>query len=260
MTGTQAATAVDVVIPVGPRDIGILQLTLEGVQRNVAGPVHGISCVAPPDVCVELRQRYPHVTVIDERDICGPELTARLRSRFGARAGWFVQQLITLSTPEITNAEAALVVDADTVLLRPRTFRTGETTLLLTEREFHIPYFEALARLWHEPITLPTFSCIAHHMCFLREEVLAMRKAIETLWGSHWIDAILECCDAQESSGFSEYELYGQWRLKTASNMTVARSARNLARRRSAHVEQCLGPGDGLIGSRAYSVSYHWHM
>lgn len=255
-----AAGAVDVVIPVGPRDTEILRLTLEGVKQNVAGPVHEISCVAPPEVCVELRQRYPDVTVIDERDICGPELMARLRSRFGARAGWFVQQLITLSTPEITNADAVLVVDADTVLLRPRHFRRGQTTLLLTEREFHIPYFKALARLWHEPVALPPFSCVAHHMCFLREDVFAMRMAIEALWNSHWIDAVLECSDAGESSGFSEYELYGQWRLKTARNLTKARPARNVGRRRSTDVERGLGPGDGLVGSRAYSVSYHWHI
>jgi Family of unknown function (DUF6492) len=249
---SSASTGIDVVIPVGPRDIEMLEHTLEGVNRNLAGPIGSVSCVTPPDVCVELSKRYPDITVVDERDICGPEMTDRLRHHFGMRAGWLIQQLLTLSTPEITDAEAALVIDADTVLLRPRRFRAGRTTLLLTEREFHIPYYEALGRLWREPVALPQFSCIAHHMCFLRDDVLAMRGAIEALWARPWFDAILECCDARESSTFSEYELYGQWRLKTAGATTLVRPARNVA---------CQRPVNGHpVKSGAYSASYHWHI
>ncbi len=253
-----ARTGVDVVVPVGPRDIGVLELMLEGVHRNLAGPVGEIWCVAPSDVGAELRRRYRDVSVIDEEDVIGHERKARVGPMFGVRAGWMLQQFITLSTPEITCAEAVVVIDADTILLRPRRFRVGQTTLLLAAQEFHIEYYEVLARVWGRSLELPPFSCIAHHMCCLRDDVLAMRGAIEQRWDAHWIDVLVSCCDPERGEFLSEYELYGQWRLRTAPDATVVRPIRNVARTRAS--------GDTLDGlvrvlpSWAYSVSCHWYL
>jgi hypothetical protein len=250
------ATDIDVVIPVGPRDIDVLPLTLEGVQRNLAGPIGQIWCVAPGAMSEELRRSHPDVTVIDERDVVGGGLATEL-NRFGARAGWMMQQLITLSTPEISSADAALVIDADTVLVRPRRFRVGDKTLLLTAREFNVGYYETLARLWGEPIVLPPFSCIAHHMCFLRDDVLAMRRAIEARRGTSWPEALLDACPPGKAA-LSEYELYGQWRLTTARDKTYVRPMRNVGRPRSP-----AGTVDALAKQapeRAYSVSHHWYL
>jgi hypothetical protein len=255
---TEARTDVDVVVPVGPRDVSIMELTLEGVHRNLAGPVGQIWCVAPRDVGAELRRRYRDVTVIDEEDVCDPQRKAMLRREFGARAGWLLQQFITLSTPEISGAEAVVVIDADTILLRPRRFRAGHSTLLLAAQEFHVGYYEVLARVWGESVELPPFSCIAHQMCFVRDDVLAMRGAIEQRWGAPWIDALLSCCEPENGEFLSEYELYGNWRLRMAPDATVVRPMRNVARARA--------PADTLAGlaralpSWAYSVSCHWYL
>jgi Family of unknown function (DUF6492) len=250
------ATDIDVVIPVGPRDISVLELALNGLHENLAGPIGAISCIAPVDIGPELRRRYPEVNVIDEEVICGPGLRDKV-SRFGARAGWMMQQFVTLSTPEVSEGDAVLVIDADTVLLRKRRFRAGDKTLLLAAEEFHLEYYETLARIWREALAVPLFSCIAHHMCFLRRDVVAMRAAIEKRWSMHWVDAILRSC-GPERRLFSEYELYGQWRLRTSPSSTVVRPMRNIPWKRS--------PGDTLasltdaVATRAYSVSCHWYL
>jgi hypothetical protein len=250
-------SAIDVVLPVGPRDTEIVDLALDGVGTNLRGPIGHIYCIAPQPLCRALTRRYPHVSVVDENDVCRPAVRRGLEATYGDRAGWMMQQLVTLSTPEISSAAAAVVIDADTVLVRPRRFRAGNKTLVLAAEEFHVSYYRLLSAVWQQPVALPRFSCIAHQMCFVRDDLLSLRGAIEGLWGVSWVDALLACCEP-ESRALSEYELYGQWRLHRAAAATVVSPMRNAARRRA--------PGDTVrsLSEAAprgtYSISCHWYL
>jgi hypothetical protein len=255
--GDDGDTAIDVVIPVGPRDADVVRFALEGIETNLRNSIGRVWCVAPHSVSDRLRRRYS-TEVIDEEDICDPKTRALIAERFGSRAGWLTQQFVTLSAPEVTRADAVLVADADTVLIRPRRFRSGNTTLVLAAREFHVPYFEALARLWREPLKLPRCSFTAHHMCFMREDVLAMRRQIERLADIHWFEAIVRAYDVAEGAGFSDYELYGQWRARAHPDHCVISSMRNVAMPRTAI--RSVAELTARLPSRVHSVSCHWHV
>jgi hypothetical protein len=248
----------DVVIPVALRDSLLVKFALEGLQRNLRNDIGRVVLVAPAAVAADLRGRHPGVEVLDEEDLFDAGFRRLVAERFGARAGWMMQQLLTLSTPELSSADAALQIDADTILIRPRRYRSGSRTLLLAAPEFHPPYFDALGRLWKRRARLPLLSYIGHHMCFLREEVLEMRSEIERRWRMPWYEAVVSACDPDEPSGFSDYELYGQWRAKTRRSRCAVRTLRNVGMDREALVtvrtlERDLPPD-------VFSVSCHWYI
>jgi hypothetical protein len=117
------------------------------------------------------------------------------------------------------------------VLVRPRLFRSGGRVLLLTSREFHVPYYAALARLWGRRPRLPPFSCVAHHMCFLAGDLIVLRQELERRAGDEWRRAIVSAVGPD--SAFSEYELYGAWRLRERRRTSVVRAAHNMPLPRS---------------------------
>jgi len=195
--------------------------------------------------------------VVADEEVLDEETRTSLLGHLSSGAGrWRAQQLLKLSVPEVTTAEAIVVIDADTILVRPRRFRDGDRTLLLASREFNIPYYEAAARLWQEPMTLPAFSCVAHQMCFVRTEVVALRDEIEARWNMDWRSAIVQA--SGERKGFAESELYGQWRLRTHPELCVVRGFHNVSLRRSEI--RSVVELERQVGRGVYSVSCHYWL
>src|SRR5262245_26984069 len=193
LRGASAGAPLDVAVPVGPRDVDVLPRCLEGVERNLRDDVRRMILITPAALVGTVRtavggdvEVVPDETLLDE--------TARSSLFAGLPEGnarWRAQQLLKLSVPQVSDAEAILVLDADTVLTRPRAFREGDRTLVLASREFHVPYYDALARLWRRPPELPAFSCVAHHMCFVRSELVALLGRVEEIWGVDWRTAMM---------------------------------------------------------------------
>ena len=255
-SGTSAK--VDVYIPVGPKDVNIVQWCLEGLQRNLRNPVGRIILVAPSVVSPDLRHLSVSVEVIDEEDVLDEATRAMLTRELGPRAGWLIQQFLNLSIPEVTDAKAVLVIDADTILLQPRLFRSDQTILFLAAPEYHVAYFRALGNLWRRPTELPPVSYTAHHMCFLRDELVEMRSTIERTSGCDWKEAILAAYDRKTGSGFSEYELYGQWRMSTHPEICVVRGMRNVALPRS--LLSSFPEVKQRMSERIFSISCHHYL
>lgn len=196
----------DVIIPAAPEDDSILELCIKGVRENVVG-VNRVILVSPTprdggDVWIG-DSEFP----ISKEDV-GYVMGKNWRN------GWYYQQLLKLYAPEVVEnlTTKYLVVDADTVFLRPVEFfdEVGRT-LFAPASEFHMPYFEHMARLH------PTFrrefrhvSGVAHHMLFDQEILGELFRMVETQHEIPFWNAFLCCVDPAQDlqSGASEYEIY----------------------------------------------------
>ncbi len=130
------------------------------------------------------------------------------------RIGWIYQQLCKMYAlfviPGIS--ENILIVDADTIFLRPVQFQDESgAPLFNVGTEYHIPYFEHISRLM--PGLKKVYedkSGICHHMLFQKcviEDLFAMICAVHNEEPWKVMCRLLDQ-DALYGSALSEYELY----------------------------------------------------
>lgn len=213
-TPVPSCDPVDVVIPVTDKDLTILPLTLEGLRRNVTNRIAAIYIVARDTAAVrEVCTRYGTV-FIDELQIMGygPGHLGLIVSQPPVdRSGWLYQQLLKLSG-RIGDSRWIVTIDSDHILLRPHTFVCADgKSVLYRSSERHTPYYDNIRRLIGLEVTSP-LSYVAHKMVFDRNGLKRLQADIEKANpGRKWDEAILDSIDRSHISGFSEFELYGNW-------------------------------------------------
>jgi hypothetical protein len=226
----RSAVAVEVVIPAVEKDLEALPYAIEGVRKNLQHPIKRIWVVAPD--CTTIRQ------VCEQSEVCFLEETkvAPLRRddilymvAGKDRSGWLLQQLIKLNSDCIVETEHFLVLDADTVLIKPCRLEVDGRTVLFAADEYHRPYYEAYERLiGKKPGSLLSFVC--HYMLFERSVLARLRDAIERRSGKPWAAAIAAAIDRNEASGFSEYETYGNFYYELSTGNILRRYSKNCRR------------------------------
>lgn len=206
---------IDVVIPIIPKDLKILPLCIEGVRKCVTNNIKDIYIVSPRDanvldLCANLNLKY-----IDEKEVLGlsPKdinLKVQVNGELKDRSGWLFQQILKLSG-KIGICENYLCIDADHILLKPHTFlSTTNKPVLYMSEECHIPYYDNIKKMLG--VThFSMLSYVAHKMIFNKKMLAMLHGDIEQRHGCDWISAIIENYDKNEKSGFSEFEMYGNY-------------------------------------------------
>lgn len=206
----------DVVVPVGPNDVSFLQKHVEYIQQNVMG-FRNIYLIVYDDAihipgCITISES---IFPFSKKDIAFPLVT--IGDVLYDRKGWYLQQLLKMYSsfviPDIL--ESILVIDADTVFLRPLHFKQNNKFLYGFSTENHTPYFEHAVRL-HPSLskTDPTKSGIVHYMVFQRKYLKKIMDMVEQQHAKPFWRAFLDEVDITEGSGASEYELYFHYMLR----------------------------------------------
>jgi hypothetical protein len=200
---------VDIIIPVAGKDSLCLESTILAARRFLRHHIGGIYLVykeRPKGAWLKSRD----IILLDERDVIPfPKSSIAYRPRGVDRSGWLYQQLIKLSCDRICTEEHILALDADTVLMRPQRFIKNRKIVMNVSDERHEPYYRMIDRLL--PGTdIFSYSFVSHHMMFKKAYLREMKRCLESA-GRSWLEAILAGIDPQEMSGFSEYELYGNF-------------------------------------------------
>ena len=247
----------DVVIPVASTDTSVLPLTVEGLRRNLAHPLGKITVVTQADSEAHRVAAQLGCEVVDEEKVVPVRRTdIEYRVEPWDRSGWLLAQFLKLSAETLSTEDHVLVIDADTVLIRPQTFTYRGAVVALVSEEYHLPYFEAYMALLKEK-PLSRVSLIAHQTVMNRRTLADLKALIERRRGCPWWQAILDVCDFSELSCFADYELYGNYALSRDPSM-IRRWWANCPLPRD-----CMSSLDDLqreFGSRYRTVSFHHYI
>ena len=142
---TPSSVPVDVVYVVTDRDIDTISLSAESVRRNLLHPIGDILLIGPPQsgrissLAGTIGARF-----VSEDDVL-PFRRADIRYAVDGvnREGWLFQQILKFAAARIVGSNRYLVMDADTMLVRPQAFVRPNGDLLLHSNEFNGPYLEA---------------------------------------------------------------------------------------------------------------------
>lgn len=258
-----STSRIDVVVPLGPKDVGLLKLHLKSILDNIVERRH-IFLVVASDVndpmitgpINELGEAASEVTVLHETIF--PFNPADVSAVIGrpSRNGWYLQQLIKLYAGLVIQGLSSryLVVDADTFFLRPTRFFDQEGRCLFTPgTEHHGPYFHHMRRLHESLMRRDSKSGISHHMVFDTLLVSRLFDMVEERHGktSPFWKIFLQKVDEKEKerSGASEYEVYYAFVRKYHASQTALRT---LKWKNTSSLTE-----DEIQGMDF--VSYHWY-
>lgn len=201
---------IDVVVPVILKDLYVLPLCIEGVRKNVNHPLGDIYIVAPDEVAIKEFCVTNGLLFVDENTILGygKKKVGFITNKGIDRSGWIFQQLLKLSG-KVGTRRYYLVIDSDHILLKPHTFITDTNKLCFYQSsEWHYPYYKNIKKLIGKN-AIHSLSYVAHKMIFDKKILTSLHDEIEIKNNSVWDKAIIQSLDKNESSPFSEYELYG---------------------------------------------------
>lgn len=214
---------VDIVIPTIDKDYMTLDGVIVSARKYVKHPIHNIYIVSnnKASELVKYCKDY-NCKFIDEDSVLGYRKDQIKYCINGHnRSGWLFQQLLKLSCDTYVDCENTLILDSDTVFLRPKIFIYNDKTVFDQSDELHEPYFAVMNKLLNTTIC-PVASFIVHYMLFNKQVLKELKSTIEYNHGMTWDDAIIKYTDYTSNSGFSEYETYANYFfLKHRSNMIL---------------------------------------
>ena len=195
-----------IVVPTVEKDAHVLRHCLQSIREMIEDPVHEIWVVSPESsILREIARNYDCLFVPEDTVL--PQPASELKCR-----GWVLQQFIKLNVVNHVTTADFLIVDADTVFLRPQTFFRGGRSILRYSDQYELLYNRSLELVFGDPRRFPV-SFVTHHMLFNTELVKGLLSLIEQRFKLPWWKAILHEVDQGHPISFSEYELYGHFAL-----------------------------------------------
>ncbi len=202
---------VDIAICCIKKDVDILPYCINGLRKYINHKISNIYIIAPANdeiinICNEL-----NLTFVNENKCIGikkSDISYTVNKK--DRSGWLFQQLLKLHVDKICTEQNIFVIDADTILTKPKTLISNNKTYFDFSDEYHIPYFKTINKLIDRIKPLPV-SFVAHMMVFNKSVLEQMRNDVENCTKQNFISAIIKEIDTNENSFFSEFELYGNY-------------------------------------------------
>ena len=213
----------DVIIPLGPEDVGFLPRVIDFLFRCIKG-IRFVYIITATTNIVKLNDRlskYDKCKLIDENTLVTDLSYQRVNSllkqyapdRVG-RTGWYLQQFLKMGFAKTVLSDSYyLSWDSDTLPLAPIAFFDEDKILYNPKYEYNPNYFVSIKRL----IGIDKMcerSFISESMMF---SAVYMRELIEKIEksdvkGDDWIEKIIAAGDyANPLPAFSEFETYGNY-------------------------------------------------
>jgi glycosyltransferase involved in cell wall biosynthesis len=202
---------VDIVIPTISKDRPLLKQMIEALHENIYHAIGTIYIVSKDsedmrNFCTE--QGY---TFIDEVSVLGYGKEAiHYKVNGDDRSGWIFQQLLKLSGEAFVKESDYIIVDSDTLLIRPHVFKSEGKYVFLESEEWHTPYFKAFKKMFGYSSN-NTLSYTSHMMIFNCDKLKEMKHALEAKHHVSWDKVYLSTIDSKEYSCVSDYDTYANW-------------------------------------------------
>jgi hypothetical protein len=209
----------DVVIPLGPNDINFIKNSLEKNKINILNYRKIFIVTNLKNININEFKDYE---LIDENSF--PFNLTLIQEYLGnnTRCGWYFQQLIKLYASFIIPniLDNYLVIDSDTIFLKPTIFFEYNIPLYNYGTEYHPPYFIHMINLHPSLIKFSNMSGITHHLIFQKNILTDLFKLVENFHNKLFYEIFLLSIEKKEilHSGASEYEIYFNFILKYYPN------------------------------------------
>ncbi|MFC5447980.1 DUF6492 family protein [Paenibacillus aestuarii] len=222
-----SSTRIDVIIPAIEKDLGTLPLVIDAVRKHVKHPIGEFMIVAPRkerilELCRRKGCKFVHedtVLPITKKDI-------HYQSKTWDRSGWLYQQLLKLGGDRLSTSSHYLVIDADTMLIRPHIFKVGSKTVFYCRNWSQPEYYKTYHKLMGKK-KAARVSFVTHYMLFNKHKVAELKRDIEARHQRHWYSAIIRSMNKRKQFAFSEFETYGNYLYASEPERMILRPAKN---------------------------------
>lgn len=170
------------------------------------------------------------------------------------RSGWLFQQLLKMSGDTLCSSDYFLVIDADTVLIRPHVFKAGNKTVFYCRNWSQPEYFKTYRRLLGKKASAPT-SFVTHYMLINKAKLAQLKRKISANHQSSWYSAILRKMDKSKQFAFSEFETYGNFLYSNNPSGVVLKKALNKGL--NTNIGQVSKKKIKVLSQRYRSISFH---
>ena len=210
-------TPIDVVYVMMDRDIDVARESISSVKSMVMHPLKKFILIGPKTPKMIAFAQEMKCTLVDETTLLENFDTIKKHS------GWVLQQFLKLSAQKVAEQEHFLIVDADTLFIRPQIFikdkgivdkNTPQEKPLNFIVNIHFDCFFPRKKACAELLGLTRvwqLDFVTHHMLFSKKQLAAMKKHIEALHGDRWDLVVLEKVVKKDRFSLSEYDLYGMY-------------------------------------------------
>lgn len=249
-------------------DFSVLKVSLESAIRMSVNPVSSITIIVPDDevnlvkTFLNVMAEFQKINVIPENKVVTKEVIELITKNRPDKFGWILQQVLVASYIINSRSEYILVVDADTVLLRPRIWvDKNSKQILMPTQELHKPYYDFL-RSSSNMYGKTVISFMSHHLLI---QVKIFREIFEMFNGSVLtaLQKAFAFSSPTESAPFDlKYEIYSQYLLLNHKGQLDLVKWGNLSLPRS-DLNQFISSKDikFSLTQRYNSVSFHsWNV
>ncbi len=218
-------TEFDLIILTTRKNLPVLKRSISRIKRNIAARRY--ICIGAENLEETVREVLKCDFINEDEVLEGLSLSLirELIGKLGGnpeRAGWYFQQFLKMGYAYKSETDYYLVWDSDTIPVNEVSFFDEKGPVFITKKEYHIPYFDAIDRLFEGKIKRyhPEKSFIAESMIISREYMKEMINAIEAnqgLDGRYYYEKIINSVNEKDlsKSGFSEFETYGNYMMIT---------------------------------------------
>ncbi len=215
---------VDILIPTVEKDLDMLKFCVSFARRNLMHPIKNVYIVAPPTKRIISCAEEIGAIFVDETKVLPIQLQDIFyfpaECRGCDRRGWLFQQFLKLSADEICEMEHVLVIDTDTLLVRPQIYVYEGRTIFHCSDEFHMPYRRVYEKMVGETAKGP-FSFVSHTTLFEKSKLKHFKNHVEERHQRPWFQAIMDLMDKDEGSAHAENESYPQFVISYYPNSFI---------------------------------------
>jgi len=213
--------SIELVLVSTSKDFDILPYSIDFAIKALSKyQLHGVQIIVPErdlELCRDLPlPNHLKVSVVNENDLVSTSQFGKLTKFFEHRNTWVLQQLLKVAVVQKSQADAVLILDSDTILLRARPwFSTSGSQILMPSYEFNPYYYEFLNSLGISE-RIPENTFISHHMIMQPRILNRILNNVGLAEKDALIDYICEKSNRNVQSPICiEYELYGQSLIKS---------------------------------------------
>jgi hypothetical protein len=202
----------DILIPVAEKDFVKLRFVWESIIENLSG-FDKIYCISSVKIPQSLK--LPSLEYYTDTDIIDFDFL-RFTGTIKNHEGWYIQQYIKLF--QKVTSDDYLEIDADVFFNKKiDIIENGKPTFLFGRDQNHLPYFNLMQNIFNLERIYP-YSFINETMFFKRSIIWQLLDSINVDARGFFELILNEVNRVNEMSGFSEYELYGNYVTKYFKN------------------------------------------